>query len=284
MNFTEINLLNANGQEVVSMSYQNPSQQKSYILKAFVGLDVDGIMARFYGNSATGQRFYSMNLGKRDVVLRIVINPNYSTNETVDSLRARIYESISSGRMGAMTVQFSLNDVTQAVIKGFVTKVEVAHFASVPEIQLTLDCSRDPMLRSEQEYLVNTAGFGTPLSPVITDNASTAPHGLKMQLTCATNVTTFKISDNSPDAWEFEVTPGTIDGNTGFKVGDVLHISSEDKDRHIYIVRNGDPIHLAHKIKAGSVWPIIFPGENTFTVTSGFTWNEISYRAAYWGV
>lgn len=283
MNFDEIKLLSGNGDEVMSLSYQNPAVQRSYILKAFTGLDVDGISARFYGSGSSGQRFYTMGLGKREVVLRIVVNPDYSDNQTVDSLRAQVYRAISSNRTGTLQVVFLTEEFPEAAISGFVTKIEVAHFSNVPELQITMDCSRDPILRGLQ-LNYPALPFTDPLTPVVNDILSTAPHGFKAQLTCTSPVASFKMSDTAPSQWAFEVIPSVIDANTGFIAGDVLHISSDDHDRYVYIMRGAAKIHLAHRIKGGSVWPTIFPGENTFTVTSGFTWNDFYYKHAYWGV
>jgi hypothetical protein len=281
MNFTDVYLLNGSGAEVMHMSRVN-SAGYPYILKAFTGLDVDGISARFYGKSTTGQNFYSMGLGKREIVLRVVINPDYSAGQTVDSLRSAVYKAIHSNRTALMTLRFDNNEYSQAVISGFVTKVEVGHFNSVPELQITLDCSRDPLLRSEAENVVSIF----PNAPTIdvVDNESTAPHGFKMTLECSTNVSFIRFSDTTPDSWTFEVTPGTINGLVGFRVGDMLYFSSEDKNRYFYIVRNGDAYHLAHKIKALSIWPYMFPGETSFQMTSGFGLIELSYKNAYWGV
>lgn len=290
MIFTDVYLLSASGDEVMHMNYQN--MNGPHILKAFVGLDVDGITSRFYGKDNNGEGFYSMHIGKRDIVLRVVINPDYAASQTVESLRTLVYKAIQSNRMAAMTVRFDNGVEAQASIKGFVTKVEVAHFSNVPELQITLDCSRDPILRAPSITSVDVEGFANPLEPTITDDVSTAPHGFKMQLACVSPMTTFKMEDKAPDIWSegmpgiasFEVLPGTIDSIVGFQVGDVLFFSSEDLDRHIYITRGGSTIHLAHKIKAGSNWPMIFPGLNEFVITNNWLMINLTYREAHWGV
>ena len=281
MNFTDVYLLNGSGAEVMRLSRVN-SAGYPYILKAFTGLDVEGISARFYGKSTTGKNFYSMGLGKREIVLRVVINPNYAAGQSVDSLRSLVYKSVHSGRTAKMAIRFDNNEYTQAIIHGFVTKVEVGHFNTTPELQITLDCSQDPILRSEQETVLGV--FPTYPTVSVTDDDSTAPHGFKMKLVCATNTTFIRFSDTLPDSWTFEITPGTVSGQVGFRVGDILYFSSEDKNRYVYIDRAGDIYHLAHKIKALSIWPYMFPGETSFAVTSGFGLDELSYKNAYWGV
>jgi len=36
----------------------------------------------------------------------------------------------------------------------------------------------------------------------------------------------------------------------------------------------------------GSVWPMLFPGENTFVLSSGASidWDSITYYPTFWGV
>jgi phage tail protein X len=284
MNFTKVDLLSSDSSEVITMSFEDPTLEYSYVLKALLGLDVDEITTRYYGRSASGSPFYTMNVGPRTVVIQVKMNPNYAIGETVRSLRARVYRAISSTRTGALTLRFKdQNDDSVASISGFVKKVEAEHFSAKPELKITLDCSRDPLLRGEVDIDVPVT-FDNPFQAVITDDVSEAPHGLKMSLRCLNPGLTLSFSDILPNEWAFNISPTGINGGSGFFTNDEVFISSEDHNRYIYVVRNGVTYHLAQSVEPGSVWPIMFPGNTTFTRSTNFEWLSISYRTAFWGI
>lgn len=283
MKFNTVDLVSSDSTTIFTMSFQDPTLNNPYILKALLGLDVEEITTRYYGKSGSGNPFYTMNVGPRTVVIQVSLNPNYAINETVATLRAEIYKAISSSRTGALSLRFMDGDMSVALLKGFVKKVEVEHFSSKPDLKITLDCSRDPLLRSEIEYFIPVL-FDNPNQAVIEDFVSEAPHGFKMELSCSGPVASFALSDTVPHPWSFTITPGTINGVSGFVPGDILHISSEDNNRYVYIVRSGIEVHLANKVLPGSIWPIMFPGLTTFGKTDDFDWETISYRQAFWGI
>lgn len=284
MNFTKVDLISSDSEEIISMSFQDPTLEYSYVLKALLGLDVDELTTRYYGRSAMGNNpFYTMNVGPRTVVIQVRLNPNYAVGETVRSLRARVYKAISSTRTGALTLRFLNEQTSVAAISGFVTKVEAEHFSSKPELKITLDCGRDSLLRGES-YISVPTDFDNPQQAVIVDDVSEAPHGFKLDLRCSAPSASLVFSDTNPHQWSFQISPGVIDGSSGFLTGDRVFMSSEDNDKQLYIVRGGVTYHLANQILAGSVWPIMFPGTTTFSITPNFDWESISYRTAYWGI
>ena len=284
MNFTKVDLISAGSDEIISMSFRDPTLNYSYVLKALLGLDVDEINTRYYGRSAGGNPFYTMNPGPRTVTVQVNLNPNFAIGETVRSLRARVYKAISSTRTGALTLRFmDEDDNSVAAISGFVKKVEAEHFSSKPELKITLDCSRDPLLRGEADISVPVV-FDNPLQAIIDDPISEAPHGFKMALVCTDPASEITFYDSDPHEWSFTIAPGLINGVIGFLSGDQLFISSEDHNRYIYIIRSGVELHLANQVTPGSVWPLMFPGTTTFSRSGNFDWVSISYRTAFWGI
>jgi hypothetical protein len=241
-----------------------------------------------------------MSLGKREVVLRVALNPNYQLGETAESLRSNVYKAITANRTGAMSLRFKSDKAVVGEIHGFVKKVEAGLFSETPEIQITLDCSRDPLIRAYEETIVDLSSFESarddeleeplPTAPhglqiiELDDPLSTAPHGLQIIAFCQSATNTFTISDTDPNIWSFDVTPGTISGVTGFISGDIIGLSSEDHNRYITVERSGQVIHLAHKVHAGSVWPYMFPGLTTFKIKEGFSYTQIKFKSAYWGL
>jgi len=283
MNFDTVDLLCSCSNEVVSMAFKEPSLEASYTIKAIGGLDVDEIFTSYIGRGTGTNPLYSMGIGKREVVVRFAITPRYAIGETVNSLRDNIYRAVSANRTGAMTLQFKNNDLIVASIKGFTTKIEAPQFTETPEIQLTLDCSKDPLLRSETVYSPSTLDFDNNLA-IVDDDVSTAPHGMGMSFLCGTNTPSFTITDESDAPWAFTVSPGTIGSYTGFQVGDSLHISSEDRYHQLFLVRGGVTTNLAQGLSLNSVWPYMYPGQTIFRYSSQFTCTGWIYRQAFWGI
>jgi hypothetical protein len=127
---------------------------------------------------------------------------------------------------------------------------------------------------------VNLSGFD-PGYTILTDDLSTAPHGFQFVLLFNANVNTVIIEDPTVNNWVFQVTP-----SGGFLSNDMLYFSSEAKNKYLYIDRGGEIIHLADSVSFESVWPIMFPGENHFTVSTAnlLTWGTIQYTPTYWGI
>jgi hypothetical protein len=284
MNFDEIDLMCACSDEVIRMSFRDPWLRKSYVVRAILGLDLDEIVTKYQKSNSAGTRFYKMSLGKREVVLRVALNPNYQLGETAESLRSNVYKAITANRTGAMSLRFKSDKAVVGEIHGFVKKVEAGLFSETPEIQITLDCSRDPLIRAYEETIVDIGSFASERDAELDDPLSTAPHGLQIIAFCQSATNTFTIADTDPHIWSFDVTPGTISGVTGFISGDIIGLSSEDHNRYITVERSGQVIHLAHKVHAGSVWPYMFPGLTTFRIKQGFSYTQIKFKSAYWGL
>jgi hypothetical protein len=60
---------------------------------------------------------------------------------------------------------------------------------------------------------------------------------------------------------------------------------SNDRDtKDLFLVRAGNWYQLADAIQPGSIWPMIFPGENQFYGHSSVAWSNISFSHTFWGV
>ncbi len=171
------------------------------------------------------------SLKKRDVIVQIGLNPNFSLNKSYSDLRDDLYKLISSSRTGSIRLQFNNGDTTVAAISGFVMKFEAPHFTKTPEVQLTINCS-DPMLKALEQVNVNVNNLD-PLSTIITDDKSTSPHGVRFGVIFLDNVFDFSIQDEVVPSWAFEV---NLTGSplVQFVAGDELHYSSEYNNRYLF--------------------------------------------------
>lgn len=277
MKVTSVDLYSSNSTKHVNLSYRDPTSLNPYQVKAITGLDADQITPRYYG-SGSGQKFYDLVLQQRDIAVKVGFNPRPGTDETISSLRDELYRLISSSRTGAVSFHLNNGEVVVAGISGFVSKMENAPFTDDPETTITISCE-DPMFRGVTPVSVDVMGLD-PLATVITDNLSTAWHGFSFVAEFTADAGSFKITDGSDD-WMFEIVPVSSDG---FKRFDHLYFSSNYNAKELYLVRGETTIHLADVLTMGSIWPILFPGDNTLVCTEGMQWNSIAYYPAYWGV
>lgn len=282
MRLTSVEIYSPSLEEVVEFSLIGGVTESGYEVRNIFGIDSDEIIPKFYGNSLDGsKKFYNFGMKPRDIVMRIVLKPRTRLEETFSDVRDRLYRSISSNRYGITTLYFKSGGTTVAKIDGSITKFETSLFTKLPEVQITIRCN-DPMFKGIAPVLFEAADLPSTNPVKIPDSLSTAPHGFCMQATFTGNVASFTIQDVETDPeWKFKITP---DG--GFLTDDVLYFSSEYSNRYVYIIRSTNTIHLADKIEATSIWPIIFPGQNEFHFVNiaSVDLDSIEYYPSYWGV
>jgi hypothetical protein len=278
MKLTSVEIHSENSSDPAILSFRDPTADFPFNIKEITGLDADQIIPRFYGPATTN--FYEYSLEKRDIVFKIQLNPSFSKNETYSDLRDKLYRMISSTRTGKIKIQFMDDVYAVAAINGSISKFETSHFERVQEVQLTVNCD-EPMLKAIDPVNVSLTGLNFTRT-IIEDTKSTAPHGFSFDI----NVTAVKtgviaITDPDDPSWNFTITLGW-----GVVANDRIIFSTDSKDRQLYVLRGTTKIYIGDYIGLGSVWPVIFPGINTFSFSNNanLTWRSISYYPTYWGV
>jgi hypothetical protein len=277
MKITSVEIHPTGSSDVCVLSFRDPRRLNPYNIKAIAGLDADEIVPKYYGGSGASKQ-YNLSIEKRDIVVRIELNPNFALNQSVSSLRDDLYRFIAASRSGTVQLRFKNGNNVVAGLSGFINKFEAAHFSKTPEVQLTIACE-DPMLRGVDPISIDVGDL-SPALTTIEDDLSTAQHGFTFEMEFDANLASFNIHDPD-DNWSFEITPVG-----GFLNNDVLHFSSEKNNKYLHVVRSGNTIHLADVITSGSIWPIIFPKTNEFVCENpgSLTWLSISHYPTYWGV
>lgn len=279
----------------IDLSFKDPRRTKPYNVKAVYGLDADNIGYNSVGFVGSGYQnvdnsniktFYDSAMKERVIIVRIELNPDFSSGQTYSDLRDDLYRMIASTRRSLLNVLFYNNLNQVASVSGFITKLEAPHFTETPEVQLTINCI-DPIIKGAEEISV-PVGSLDPANTEVNDYLSTAPHGFKMALTVGGDTDVIKIRGEDALGWQFVISAASDD----FELGDVVHISSVHNNKYIYRTRTslpGEIHHLADLITIDSVWPIMYPGKNIFVCTTEspvttLTWELISYWPAYWGI
>lgn len=280
--------------EVVDFPFSPRTDRQAYTAREVIGLDANEIVPKFYGRNAnTRARYYLPTIGKREIVIKISLNAKLDVWETYSGLRDVLYKGIASTQDGKMELRFMAGPSVIAKLDGFVTKFEAPLSSAVPDVTMTISCD-DGILRSMEPIIkdnYDNSAIGQ-LKLIIADNDSTAPHGLTFEVQFTDTVVTpfFSIQNKSEPApdWFFRIAPGIIAGGpNGFANGDRLFFTNEGAEKSVFMIRGSTTYYLADRIVAGSIWPVVYPGTNTWVInrsTGTYQWNAISYRTAYWGV
>lgn len=278
MKLTSVEIHPNGSSSVLALSFRDPQALNPFNAVSITGLDPDTIVPKYYGASGSS-KFYDMAILKRQIVMVVKLNPNFSNNDTYSSLRDKIYKIIASSRTGKIQLQFKNGTTVVAVSNGFVSRIEAPHFEQKQEVKITIDCDKG-MLESLDPTAVAVGGLN-PNDFVITDDVSTAPHGFMFDLAVNVNAASIVITDPTDASWAFTVAPVG-----GFLIGDVLHFSSIYGNKFINLTRGLVTVQLGEVVAPGSIWPILFPGDNHFhfSTPASLVLDAISYYATYWGV
>lgn len=267
----------SNDSEVVRFDMTGPDVRNPYTIKSITGLDAEEIVPQYYASGlVSGSKFNELALNPREITVRIDLKPNYRANQHPADLRAKLLKAIASSRTGTVQMRFYDAGVCWGAITGFITKFEAPTTTRDTEVQFTMKCD-DPILRS----LTVTSQIVDDLdteNPVIIDPISTCPHGFKFKATFTGSVGMFALNDAETADWIFQI-------NYNFLAGDELYFSSEFGDKYLYRIRSAVTLNLMDVLEPDSIWPMIFPGENTFNQDGGsFEWAEMFWYETHWGV
>jgi len=272
--------LYSNDKEVATFDTDRPNQRNPYVLKAVDGLDAEQITPKFYGQGlVSNANFSSLALEPREVVMRIGLRPNWRAGETPAALRGDLQRAIASNRTGLVQLRFYDDEVVAGVLDGFITKFNAPVSSKDSDVFITVKCE-NPLIRSMNvtSQMVETVDLSDTV--VINDPVSIAPHGLYLKFTFTGGASSFIMADpgGSPD-WGFEIV-------YPFLTGDELYISSDEINKYVYRVRSAVALHLADVVALGSIWPIMFPGENEYDIEDDtvLTLDEWYWYETHWGV
>jgi len=271
--------LYSNDNLVTTFDVNQRDVRNPYILKGITGLDADSIVPQFYGQGAeSGSNFHDMALEPREIVMKIGLNPNYLIGHAASDLRGTLYRAIASSRKGTIQLRFNEDAATVGAITGFITKFEGPLNNKDPEVTITMRCD-DPIFKSLYIASAIVSEFVSD-TIVITDPTSTSPHGFKLKLTFDDTLFSFLMREQEIDPdWFFQI-------DYTFIAGDELYLSSEAGDKYAYRVRSAVTLQLMDLIVPGSMWPVMFPGENNYWIsdTADITFNEWYWYETHWGV
>lgn len=255
-----------------------------YTLKEETGLGPPDFKAVVIGFDNTGIPIKDSIPDKRLISLKIALVPQHG--QTYGSLRDALYKLI--GRSVYVKLMDGADVICQTT--GYIQKIDPFHMTNRPELIVIIECE-DGVFSGPDAVSIPTASFTGQTVPIFNYMDGTAPAGfeLSFQNTTGVSKTGFSITGHS-EFWH----AGSGDVNNTFQIVypidnlDIITINTHPKVRSIMMHDNstGFDIDLSGYLNAGAVWPVFYPGVNTFTWDLNWvtTWVLARYIPRYWGV
>lgn len=229
-----------------------------------------------------GEVINGVSVGKRNIVITFGLNPDWHT-QSMTELRHQLYKYFMPKL--PVRLRFFSPEIPTCEITGTVEDMSPNIFAKDPEIQVSIICPRPDFISIAQTTLEGVVGA----APVPINYQGSVPTGLKVKVvpsgsrgaytgyirTVITNLGTQK----------FEVADITVDTPNNFIINAVPGFKYVRSTLAYGLETDGWTNRLS-KVVSGSIWPVILPGSNDFSVEAalpGQIW-YLYYYARFGGL
>lgn len=262
------------GLATVSLPIVGLSPSDPYIVKNIDGLGPTDPGISIANTLAQGGVYRNRRAVLRQIPIDILLNPNYSAGQTVETLRNALYRFVVTHHEQPVTVTVYKNGNVWATISGHVSKFENALFTKDPVVQIVIDCLVANF--SETNAIqVPISGLGKTAFTVVNPGSATCGVNLVLDFTANRNQF-FYIQDDIGNRMQFDY---------NFFTGDRLIINTTPGARSAGVSRNSEYTGLMYTMTDESSWLDLQPGLNNFTApTSTFNWYSISFIPQYVGI
>lgn len=279
MEFTKIRL---SGLTNVDLPIVGALPTDAYILKAADGLGPPEIDVSIARTPEMGAVYQGRQSQGREIVLRVGLNPDYSTDQTPSDLRVTLYGMLTSGPSDEFKIQLYNGSTFVVETQGYVKRFETVPFAKDPEVQITFACI-NPYLEGTEV----TLSLPNDEDDLSLTYEGTAPAGVNISVwfdTLVGGVDGFWVENDAGQRAEILT--------HSFLTGDRVQFDSRVGQRNVWRTRSGTTSTLLQFLDSASVWFQLHPGVNTFHVDSDdSTWNaglvlspSLTYKPQYWGI
>ena len=264
-------------QAAVNLSVVGADSSSPFMLKQVIGLGPPEVAVYLAETRNAGSQHRGRRPLAREIIARVGLNPNYAAGQSAGDLRTYFYGLLSAGDQGdtdVLTVELydANTSGVWAKTKGYVKRIEAAHFTKDPEVQVTITCLK-PFLESPIRYIPPDS---IKLTPVIM-NTGSAPTGFRAELTFNKSISKWALTNSSGQSLMFQ---------NGFADGDKLVIDTRAGRRQVLRYRDGElNANLLAALSNDSTWLMLRPGNNVLTpMTYAVTWDRFFYVPQHWGI
>lgn len=232
------------------------------------------------GEYITGKR-----VGKRNIVMTLGLNPDWSTN-TMSDLRSILYKHFMPKRW--VKLEFTSTHLPVVTIEGYVESLEPNMFTQDPEMQVSIICPLPDFISVDTTQKTGTmhAAFGTPL---IWDYEGTVPTGVILKQTTPSTTFTGELQVKLENE---ENTLGLIGVTTNVQAARQFLLSTVIGSKYIQEENAGVRLkNLLGYLTTPMEWLQVAPGENQLELkgipSSGGLLTQawtLEYNARYGGL
>ena len=231
--------------------------------------------------SVDGEAYTGSSVLGRNIVLTLHPNPNWD-NWSYESLRRLIYSYFMPKRPTRLV--FYSDDIIPVQISGIVESVTVNPFSKDPEIQVSIICP-DPYFTALNAEVITGQSVRPDGEIAAIDYDGSVEAGIYVKVTSVSgsSPTSIGIQIGDPAITYFTVA-ATVSSSMYFEM------SSIPMQKYVQNIdmNTGVIINLLSKItvQEGSLWPILQPGENDFSVITdaGVQDWELTYFERFGGL
>lgn len=229
--------------------------------------------------SIDGAAYTGSSVQSRNIVLTLHPNPDWDT-WTYESLRRLIYSYFMPKRPTRLI--FYSDDMIPVEIEGIVEAVEVNQFSKDPEIQVSIVCPDPYFIALNPEVI--TGQSIRPGGVIATiDYDGTIEAGIYVKVTFVSGAAPTYIGIQVGDP---EISHANVDASVS--ASKYFEMSSIPMQKYVQNIdmSTGVIINLLSKIQPGSMWPLLQPGENHFSVITdaGVQDWELTYFEQFGGL
>lgn len=244
-----------------------------YVLKAITGLDPPDIESQLSGSVFNRSVYTGRRVPKRDIVIRIGINPNWFMEEPTRELRDNLIAMLEPAMDSDLVLMTFVDDIRSSRnIYGVIDKFEMPLASQDVEAQLTFICPEPNF--TDEDYTVLTPNA----TSAVVNYEGTAKTGLELEIqplsTISGSITLTQVETGAQIVLS--------DGST-FAPGSNLVINTTPGYRKITY----GGVSRTSLLPLSPTWFNLRKGVNTFTMvpSSGSgQFSKATYRNEYWSL
>ena len=278
MSIDKVEVMNSRG-DLLTLSLEDISN--GYVVKEIEGLDpVKATLVSSAFANIDGEQEQASSREKRNIIFHLEYAPNYTEDETIRSLRTRLYRYFTAPMKVKMT--FYMTDGLVVETTGTVESCEAPLFSSEPGMDISVICFDPDFVEVEPTEILSTFTTTDTEGHEITIEG-TSPTGLDL-LTFTANkaLTGFTIYHTTPEG-----VLRTMQISIPLEVGDVVSLCTVKRRKSITLTRGGTTSSILRAVSTQAQWVQLEQGVNQLYINATSTdptYVNITYHERHGGL